>query len=155
MDHRYELLSGAISTLYHDIQKIERVEMAGYGLKGPHAQCLFALNRCPQGATSARLCELCEKDKAAISRTVSELEEAGLVSRVAHNGSRYRAMLVLTESGRETAGRVTRKVALAVEQAGEGIEDARREVFYSVLARISENLHTICKEGIKEGENAK
>lgn len=150
MVNRFALISASVSSMYHDIQKIERVEMAKYGLKGPHAQCLFAMSSCPEGVTSARLCELCEKDKAAISRTVAELELAGLVNRVERNGSRYRALLVLTEKGRETAQSVNEKVRMAVEQAGEGLNDAQREVFYPVLAQIAKNLHTICKEGLKE-----
>ena len=73
---RYELLSSSISSMYHDIQKIERVEMAKFGLKGPHAQCLLTRLRHPLGITSAQLCELCAKDKAAISRTVSRVSNS-------------------------------------------------------------------------------
>ena len=62
MESRYELLSGSISCMYHDIQKIERVEMAKYGLKGPHAQCLLAMKRHPEGITAARLCEALLRD---------------------------------------------------------------------------------------------
>ena len=51
MENRYELLSGSISCMYHDIQKIERVEMARYGLKGPHAQCLLAMKKHSEGIT--------------------------------------------------------------------------------------------------------
>ena len=152
MTSKYEIISTSISSMYHDIQKIERVEMAKYGLKGPHAQCLFAMSRYPEGITSARLCELCEKDKAAISRTVAELEQSGLVNRIERNGSRYRALLVLTEKGRKTAEAVTEKVKLAVEQAGDGLTDPQREVFYHVLALIAGNLHTICKDGLKKSE---
>lgn len=149
MDRRFEIISTSISSIYHDIQKIERVEMAKYSLKGPHAQCLFAMGRCPEGVTSAKLCELCEKDKAAISRTVGELEQAGLVSRIERNGSRYRALLVLTDRGREIARDVNEKVELAVSVAGEGLNDAQREVFYQVLGLIAGNLHAICKDGLK------
>lgn len=150
MISRYELFSTAVSCLYRDIQKIERMEMARFGLKGPHAQCLLAMNRCPQGITAAQLCELCEKDKAAISRTVAELEEAGLVERSERNGVRYRALLTLTERGNAAAGAVNQRATQAVEQAGAGLNDAQREVFYSVLEIIAGNLHTICKNGIKE-----
>ena len=103
MENRYELLSGAISCMYHDIQKIERVEMARYGLKGPHAQCLLTMKKYPEGITAARLCEVCDKDKAAISRTLAELEEAGMVIRENRNGSRYRASLKLTAQGQTAA----------------------------------------------------
>lgn len=147
---KYELLSSSVSSMYHDIQKIERVEMAKYGLKGPQAQCLLAMSRHPEGITSAKLCEICEKDKAAISRTVAEMEQAGLLYRAEKNGVRYRALLILTEKGRAAAQAVKERAHLAVEKAGEGLDDAQREVFYRVLALIAGNLHTICKDGLKD-----
>ena len=150
MIRRYELLSSSISCMYHDIQKIERMEMAKFGLKGPHAQCLLTMSHYPEGITAARLCEICEKDKAAISRTVTELEQAGLVLRTERNGNRYRAQLTLTQAGREAADSVSRKAQQAVELAGAGLEDAQREVFYRVLALIAGNLHAICKDGLKD-----
>ena len=150
MISKYEMFSAAVSCMYHDIQKIERVEMAKFGLKGPQAQCLLALNRYPDGIPAARLCEICEKDKAAVSRTVAELEQEGLVCRTENNGSRYRARLTLTEKGRAAAETVNRRAKLAVEQAGEGLDDAQREVFYRVLALIAGNLHGICKDGLKD-----
>ena len=149
---KYELFSAVISSLYHDIQRIERTEMAKYGLKGPHAQCLAALSRNPQGVTAARLCEICERDKAAISRTVAELEEFGLLARKEHNGVRYRMPLVLTEKGREAAKAVNDVAVRAVEQAGEGLNDQQRTVFYGVLDHIAQNLHAISRDGLKEKE---
>ena len=150
MISKYEIFSSSVSCLYRDIQKIERNEMAKFGLKGPHAQCLLALSRYPEGITAAKLCEICEKDKAAISRSVAELEERGLLIRQERNGLRYRAELKLTESGNNAAAAVNEKARQAVEQAGEGLNDAQREVFYKVLALIAENLHAICKDGLKE-----
>jgi len=150
MISKYELFSNSVACLYRDIQKLERIEMAKYGLKGPHAQCLLSLSRYPEGLIATQLCDLCEKDKAAISRTVAELEEADLVQRLEHNGTRYRAALVLTERGREAAAAVSERAKLAVELAGNGLTDADREVFYRVLTLISENLHEICKEGLKD-----
>ena len=149
MTSRFEQFSASVSCIYRCIQKIERVEMAKYGLKGPHAQCLLALSRYPQGMIATELCELCEKDKAAISRIVAELEEAGLVQRLERNGTPYRATLVLTPTGREAAEGVSRTAKWAVERAGEGLTDADREVFYRVLALIAENLHAICKDGLR------
>ena len=148
MENRYELISGAISCMYHDIQKIERVEMARYGLKGPHAQCLLAIKKHPEGITAARLCEVCEKDKAAVSRTLAELEEVGMIYRENRNGSRYRSALMLTEQGEIAAEAVVEKARMAVERAGIGFGEAEREVFYRVLAIIAGNLHKLCKEGL-------
>lgn len=153
MVSKYELFSSSVSCMYHDIQKIERTEMLKFGLKGPHAQCLLAMSRYPEGVTSAQLCEICEKDKAAISRTVAELEQSGLVLRTERNGVRYRALLTLTDKGLEAAKAVSKKAQLAVELAGEGLDDTQREVFYRVLALIAGNLHTICREGLEKYEN--
>ena len=75
MVSRFEHFSASISCIYRYIQRIERTEMEKYGLKGPYAQCLLAMRRYPEGITAARLCEVCDKDKAAISRMMVELEE--------------------------------------------------------------------------------
>lgn len=148
MEARYELLSGSISCMYHNIQKIERLEMAKYGLKGPHAQCLLAMKRYPKGITAARLCEVCEKDKAAISRILTEMETAGMIFRENQNGSRYRALLRLTEQGKLAANAVMEKARLAVELAGKGFGEEEREVFYRVLSIIAGNLSKLCREGL-------
>jgi len=150
MISKYEHFSLSVSRIYHDIQRIERTEMEAFGLKGPHAQTLLAMQRYPQGITAVQLCELCDKDKAAISRSVAELEEAGLVCRNCTNGTYYRAPLVLTQRGQEAARIVGEKARQAVEQAGIGLEDGERQVFYRVLALVAENLHTICRDGIKK-----
>lgn len=156
MENRYELLSSSISCMYHDIQKIERLEMAKYGLKGPHAQCLLAMKRYPKGITAARLCEVCEKDKAAISRILTEMETAGIIFRENQNGSRYRALLRLTEQGKVAANAVMEKARLAVELAGKGFGEEEREIFYRVLSIIAGNLNKLCREGLrkkKDNEN--
>ena len=153
MESRYELISGSLASMYHDIQKIERMEMAKYGLKGPHAQCLLAMKRHPEGITAARICEACEKDKAAVSRILSELEAAGMVVRENRNGSRYRASLLLTQQGNLAAEAVVEKARLAVELAGTGFGEAERETFYRVLAIIAGNLHKLCREGLNRHTN--
>ena len=149
MIHRFEQFSSAISCIYKYIQKIEREEMAKYGLKGPHDQCLVALSRAgEEGLTASQLCGVCDKDKAAISRAVAEMEEAGLLVRRQKDGLHYRARLVLTPKGQEAAGKVIDRIQLAVERAGAGLEEEERIVFYRVLGRIAENLHAVCEDGL-------
>lgn len=147
---RFEQFSASVSCIYRCIQKIERVEMAKYELKGPHAQCLLAMSRYPDGITSSQLCTVCDKDKAAISRTVAELEREGLVERCLKGSNRYRAQLTLTAQGEEAARRVGERAKLAVEKAGEGMTDEQRAIFYKVLDLIAGHLQTICEEGLEE-----
>ncbi|MBQ7801076.1 MAG: MarR family transcriptional regulator [Oscillospiraceae bacterium] len=150
MISRFEQFSLSVSCIYRYIQKIERVEMAKYGLKGPHAQCLLAMSRYSEGITATELCALCDKDKAAISRTVAELEREGMVIREAKNGSMYRALLKLTDQGREAARQVDERAKFAVEKAGDCLTEEERTVMYRTLGMIAANLQTICAEGLEE-----
>jgi DNA-binding MarR family transcriptional regulator len=150
MVNRFESFVSSIACISRYIQKIERDVMVNYGLKGPHAQCMLAMSRFPEGITSTQLCEICDKDKAAVSRTVSELEQAGMVSLDERNGTRYRALLKLTPKGEAAARAVSERAHVAVEQAGIGLDDSQRQVFYQVLGLISRNLHTICKNGLSK-----
>lgn len=152
MISKYELFSSSVACLYRDIQKLERMEMAKFGLKGPHAQCLLAMGRYTEGITAARLCEVCEKDKAAISRTVAELEEAGMILREEQGGKRYRASLTLTDKGREVAKNVNDLVDLAVSRASAGYDAEKRETFIRVLNLVAGNLQTICRDGLEKTE---
>ena len=147
MISRFELFSASISGIYRDIQRIERTEMERYGLKGSHAQCLLAMHRHPDGITAARLCEVCDKDKAAVSRMVAELEDKGMIFR--SSGSRYRALLKLTQLGENAAGHVQQRAKLAVEEAGTGLPEAQRMIMYEALNLIAENLQHICAEGLR------
>lgn len=149
MVNRFAQFTGAISAIHRDIQKIERDEMEKYGLKGAFAQYLLVMDRHPDGITAAALCEECDKDKAAVSRILSEMEAKGLVLRNTGDGP-YRARLSLTESGKEAARFVCQKAIAAVELAGEGLEDGDRKVFYAALGLIAGNLQAISREGIPD-----
>lgn len=148
MLERFEQFSMAISNIYQTIQKIQRMEMEKYGLKGAHTQCLIMLWQNPDGITMGKLCELCDKDKAAISRTVAELERRGLVERRNLNKTGYRANLVLTESGEQAAKAVSSLAAAAANQAGAALTQNQREIFYDALNLISDNLDRLYREGI-------
>ena len=147
---RFEQFSASVACIYRNIQKIERVEMAKYGLKGPHAQALLAMSRYPEGITSGELVKLCDKDKAAISRTVAELEREGMVDRQGKNGNFYRAALMLTQRGREAAEHVAIRAKQAVEAASEGLSDGNRRVLYAALELIASHLQKICDTGLAD-----
>ena len=145
---RFEHFSSSVSCIYRHIQKTERMEMEKYGLKGPHAQCLLAMSRYPEGITASTLCTVCDKDKAAVSRTVAELEREGLVLRQTRGTNRYRALLQLTEQGKTIAARVDELAGLAVEKASGTMSDEQRFAMYAALDLIARNLQTICHEGL-------
>lgn len=150
MVSRFEQFSTAIASIHRNIQKIERAEMAKFGLKGPHCQCMLAMRRYPEGVTASQLCEICDKDKAAISRTVAELEAAGMVSRPEGQNKRYRASLKLTEAGIAAADAVMDRAKLAVVEATGDYGREQQIQFTQTLAMLANNLDTICREGLKD-----
>jgi len=147
---RYEQFSALISGLYRSIQKIEREEMEKYGFKGGYAQYLAAMNRHPEGVTSAQLCEICDRDKAAVSRAIADMEEKGLLLRQSEKDKLYRARLTLTDAGRQAAEFVSRRGREAVDAASQGMTEDDRRILYTTLALIAGNLQTICKNGLPE-----
>ena len=149
---RFEQFTASVASIHRSIQKIERVEMAKYGLKGPHAQCLLAMARYPDGVTAAQLCVHCDKDKAAISRTVAELEAAEMLTRAGSGKNGYRAQLKLTDKGFDAASRVAERAKCAVERAGSGLTDEQRAVFYYAMGLIADNLQNICEEGLHDDD---
>ena len=149
---RFEQFTSMISALHRDVQKIERDEMEKRGLRGAFAQYLLAISRHPEGITAAALCEVCDKDKAAVSRIISEMEVKGLLEKENDGISQYRARLRLTPEGQATAAFVRERASAAVELAGSGLSDEDRKAFYSALVLISANLQKICADGIPEKE---
>ncbi len=147
---RFQQFSFVISEINRHIQKIERDEMIKYGCKGAFAQYLVVLLSHPDGLTAARLCELCDKDKAAVSRIVTEMQEKGLVSRSSENARAYNALIVLTEDGRKAAEHVCLKARAAVKAVGSELSDDDRLVLYSVLDIIASKLQKLSEEGIPE-----
>lgn len=148
MLNRFEQFTSAISALCRDVQKIERDEMEKQGLRGAFAQYLLAISRYPEGITASALCEVCDKDKAAVSRIIGEMESKGLLQKINDGTSQYRARLSLTPDGEEAAAFVRERASAAVELAGSGLSDEDRKAFYKTLELISENLQEICKKGI-------
>ncbi len=149
MISRFEQFSFIISGIYRYIQKIERDEMIKHGYRGAFAQYLATLNRFEDGLTAAQLCEICDKDKAAVSRIITEMEEKGLAEREEKN--KYRAKIHLTEKGKEIAEFVSERARIAVEAvSGELLTEENRESFYIILDSVFHNLAKLCKEGVPQ-----
>lgn len=145
---RFVQFTAAISSIHRFIQKIERDEMEKYGLKGAYAQYLLAMERHPEGITAAALCEVCDKDKAAVSRILSEMEAKELVCRADTGDSQYRARMVLTDAGLAAADYVRHKAALAAEIAGKDLSEDERKAFYITLEHLAGNIRTISRQGL-------
>ena len=145
-NERFEAFTTAVIKAYKSINKIKSKEMEKMGLKGNYALFMFYLGKSADGLTSVELCKLCNEDKAAVSRTVSELIETGLIEQNMGDGSkRYRNRLVPTEKGKEILEKVQGAIARVVKRASDGLTEEERDGFYKVFFLITDNLVEICK----------
>lgn len=149
MLERFEKFSLAIAEINRCWHKIAGEELARYSLKSSHVTYLLTLARYPEGLTAPKLAELCDRDKADVSRMVSILEDRGLVTKDGIGSNRYRGCLRLTHEGKTVAEELSRRAELAVEQAGAGLSEQERIVFYAALDTITKNLRRISQEGLQ------
>ncbi len=139
MIDRFELFTTTITQIYKNLQRIKMQEMSGFELRGTYVMCMFELNRNPKGLTITQLSQLCGEDKAAISRTISELVKRGLVT--GNNDKKYRAPLILTKEGQETAAKIDALASTAVAAGSNGLTPEEVKIFYKALTTISDNLN--------------
>ena len=150
MLERFETFSLAISEISKYWHKLTTEEMEKYGLKGPHSIYLLVMSKHEEGLTAPQICELCGRDKADVSRTMSIMEKKGLVTKEGVNPSLYRGLLKLTSEGKRAAQYVADRARLAVEIAGRGLSEENRKVFYEALGIISTNLRELSQNGLPE-----
>ena len=148
MQDRFKTFTVLVDKIKRSIRKIKTEEMAEFDLKSPHVSCLYYLYK-SKPFTSKELSEICEEDKAAVSRSIEYLEENGYLVCVNRTRKRYKAPLALTEKGIEVAKLVTSKIDGILEQASEGLPEVDRLIMYRSLELICNNLQRIC-DGYEE-----
>lgn len=126
MVDRFAQFTGAILALHRCINKIKELETAELGLRGNHVMCLYYLGQYEEGLTAAQLTTLCREDKAAISRTLNQLSEQGLVCR--------------TPAGKALTEQINRKVEAVLACSSRGISDQQRADLYLCFQVILNNL---------------
>lgn len=147
---RFETFTLLIARISRSIKRIKSEEMAEFRLKGPHVTCLYYLSVHGE-MTAAELCEHCDEDKAAVSRSLDYLERNGYVACVSGASRRYKAALRLTEKGETVCTAMGEKITRIVDEASEGLRAAERAVMYRALTIISGNLENIYEEKKRAG----
>ena len=75
---RFQQFSFSVSEIHRYLLQIERDEMEKLGYNAYFAPYLVIMSRHPDGVTAVELGRSCDKDKAAVSRALNELEKQGL-----------------------------------------------------------------------------
>jgi DNA-binding MarR family transcriptional regulator len=143
MTERFERFSFFLTEIHRYIKKLENEEMEKLGLKGSYAVYFIVIGKSAEKITSARLTELCGRNKADISRAVKDLSEKGFIKKDGRDGN-YRAPLVLTEKGADAYKKLKGITERAVSLVGGSIPESRLKAFYDTLDEILENLRTVC-----------
>ena len=151
MQERFREFTLLIANLNRCIGKVKTEEIAGFDLKGSHVSCLYYVYE-NESLTAKELCDICEEDKANISRSIEYLEENGYIACHSKTEKRYKSPLVLTEKGRTVGAKITAKIDRLLSSVGEGVSEEDRGIMYQSLAIICENLQKFC-DGY--GENDK
>ena len=143
MQERFQTFTVMIARLNRCIRKIKTEEMAEFDLKSPHVSCLYYLYK-SNSLTAKELCDICEEDKANISRSIEYLEKIGYLVCKSKTEKRYKSPLVLTEKGRATGEYIVRKIDAILDSVSEGIPEEHREIMYRSLSVVCDNLQKIC-----------
>lgn len=141
MDERFETFTVLINQISRSIRRLKAEEMESMELKGPHVSCLYYLSK-NGPLTAAELCDRCDEDKAAISRSLEYLEENGYLQRP--EGKRYRRQLILTEKGEAAGVEISSRIDRFVSIASGDISESDRLAMYRALSVISSNLSKLC-----------
>jgi DNA-binding MarR family transcriptional regulator len=143
MQERFQTFTILIARLNRCIRKIKTEEMAELDLKSPHVSCLYYLYKA-QSLTSKELCDMCEEDKANVSRSIEFLEQNGYIVARSRTEKRYKSPLVLTEKGRVTGEHIVRKIDAILDSVSEGVPEEHRMIMYRSLSVICDNLQKLC-----------
>ena len=143
MHDRFEAFTVLISKLSRSIRRIKTEVMNDYNLKVPHVSCVYYLFK-KGDLTAKELCDICEEDKSAISRSIEHLEKEGYVTCPEKVGKRYKSPLSLTEKGRALGNIIQNRINDVLDGANQifPTED-EREFFYKTLEKIAESLSTV------------
>lgn len=153
MKERFQTFTALIAKISRNIKKIKNQEMAEYGLRSVHVTCLYYLYSA-ESLTATELCELCEEDKATISRGLDFLEENGYITCETKLAKRYKSALVLTEKGLDVGKKITDKINCVLDEICIDMTEEQRTEFYRGLAIISDSLE-LCTKGIQKAKKIK
>ena len=153
MKERFQTFTALIAKISRNIKKIKNQEMAEYGLRSVHVTCLYFLYTA-ESLTATELCDLCEEDKATISRGLDFLEENGYIACETGRTKRYKSALALTEKGAAVGKKITDKINVVLDEICIDLSEEQRTEFYRSLAIISDSLE-LCTKGIQKAKRIK
>ena len=142
MQERFEKFTTLTSRIRRAIRKIKTEEMAEFDLKTSHLFVLYLLYK-KGPLTSKELSELCKEDKGSLSRSIEQLENSELIIVDTTEHKKYKTPFTLTQKGEVITKKLIEKMDDIIIEAGDGVSDEERIIFYKTLDKINNNLEKI------------
>ncbi len=146
MKNRYETFTLLVNNINRSIRRIKTEKMKDYNLKSHHVSCIYFLYK-RKILTATELTELCDEDKAAISRSLDYLEKNGYIKCESQTKKRYKSGISLTLKGMEIGKFISDKIDEVLEKSSYGLSDEKLAIFYEGLNIINENLIKMIETG--------
>ena len=147
MLERFEDFTYFVSLAYKYIIKIKTIATEPFGLRASHVMCLYRIGQSADGLTAIELSERCHEDKAGISKALSTLREAHLVSPDGEAASKkYRARWLLTEEGDAVYRALSETIREVTKHSGSALTDEERSVFYTAFRKITDGIAAFCEQ---------
>ena len=144
MEERFRTFTVLITKINRSIRRIKTEEMGELNLKSPHVSCLYYLYKM-ESLTATELCDICQEDKASISRSIDTLENDGYIECESNAKKRYNSLLRLTSKGAKIGKLLADKIDNILDLASNGLSEEKRNNMYESLMLISDNLEKFCK----------
>jgi len=145
MEERFETFTVLVAKINKCIKKIKSQVMEEFNLKSSHVSCLYYIYE-HKSLTAAELVDICNEDKAAISRALVFLEENGFLTSETSGKKRYRTQIMVTEKGKIVSEKISKSVEKYLCKASEGFTEEERLTMYKCLALIAKNLDDSCDD---------
>lgn len=142
MTERFDEFTSLITNIYRNIKKIRNDEMAEYNLKSMHLSCLHYMYKY-QKLTAAQLCDIALEDKANVSRCLRYLQDEGYIAPNENIPRKYQCFFRLTKKGMSVALGIEEKIKNILNITGRDLKAEDREIMYSSLRSINDNLSKI------------
>ncbi len=156
MIDRFENFTAYIAQIHKSILKIKSVGMERFGLKAAHLMCMYYLGKHEEGLTAGELAEYCMEDKAAISKSLTELRRKEFV--VICGGSEkkvYKAKYILSPKGKEAYAEIKDIILQITEAVADGMSYEEGSTMYRLLGNIAVNLREFSRQMEQHSELCK
>lgn len=159
---RFEEFVGTIAAIEKEIQRIRAAECAKIGLRGADLMVVYQLGRAKAGLTGAELARRARLSRAAVSRSIANLENEGLVvvgeaapedgvedagtsPDEGASGGRYRTPVRLTQLGEGLVVEAEQSIARVMARVDSALGDDERSRLYVSLDAILDRLRKISR----------